>query len=89
MFTIGAGYVDVEAAMNSTDVAKGTAMSPVASFDPKTGNVYLNDDSTRCLEHVVDVVERGGLGIVPVRVRASVGHDDGYQRSVGQQRPVG
>ena len=30
LFTVGAGYVDVEAALNSSDVAKGTAMSPVA-----------------------------------------------------------
>ena len=33
VFTVGAGYVDVEAALNSTDVAKGTAMSPVATFN--------------------------------------------------------
>ena len=33
VFTIwGAGYVDVEAALNSTAVAKGTAMSPIATF---------------------------------------------------------
>src|SRR5581483_1137544 len=44
VFTIGAGYVDVEAALSSSDVASGTAMSPIASYDPKSGNVYLNDD---------------------------------------------
>ena len=31
IFTVGAGYVDVEAAITSTDVAKGTAMSPTAT----------------------------------------------------------
>jgi serine protease AprX len=46
VFTVGAGYIDVEAAITSTDVAKGTAMSPVASYDSTTGNVYLNDSST-------------------------------------------
>ncbi len=46
VFTVGAGYVDVEAAITSTDVAKGTAMSPVASYNATAGNVYLNDSST-------------------------------------------
>ena len=32
VFTVGAGYVDVEAAISSTDVAKGTAMSPLSHF---------------------------------------------------------
>src|SRR5271167_300948 len=36
VFTIGAGYVDVEAALNSTALAKGTAMSPVATFNSTT-----------------------------------------------------
>ena len=67
MFTIGAGYVDVEAAMSSTDVAKGSAMSPVASFDPNSGNVYLNDSSTACLEYFAGLVERASVGTVAVR----------------------
>src|SRR6202043_202313 len=46
VFTVGAGYVDVEAALNSTIVAKGSAMSPTASYDSKSGNVYLNDSPT-------------------------------------------
>src|SRR5438552_37147 len=46
VFTIGAGYVDVEAAIINTDLAKGTAMSPVAVHDGKSGNVYLNDNPT-------------------------------------------
>ena len=48
LFTIGAGYIDVEAAITSTDVAKGSAMSPVASFDANTGNVYLNEVRPQC-----------------------------------------
>ena len=44
VFTVGAGYLDLEAALISTDVAKGSAMSPVATYDPKSGNVYLSDD---------------------------------------------
>jgi len=46
VFTVGAGYVDVEAALSNTDLAKGTAMSPVASYDSTSGNVYLYDSST-------------------------------------------
>ena len=37
LFTIGAGYVDLEAALSSADVANGTAMSPVASYDANSG----------------------------------------------------
>ena len=40
VFTVGAGYVDVEAALNSTAVAKGTAMSPIATFNGSTNQVY-------------------------------------------------
>src|SRR5712691_4838567 len=46
VFTVGAGYVDLEAALINTDVAKGTAMSPVATYDAKSGNVYLSDNRT-------------------------------------------
>src|SRR5947209_2134911 len=46
LFTIGAGYVDLEAALSSTDVASGSAMSPVASYNANSGNVYLQDDSS-------------------------------------------
>ena len=46
VFTVGAGYVDVEAALNDNDLAKGTAMSPVASYNSSNGYVYLNDNST-------------------------------------------
>ena len=44
IFTVGAGYVDVEAALASTDVASGRAKSPNATYDPKSGNVYLASD---------------------------------------------
>src|SRR5208283_3850469 len=44
VFTVGAGYVDVEAALANTDLAKGTAMSPVATFDASNDSVTLNDD---------------------------------------------
>jgi serine protease AprX len=46
VFTVGAGYLDVEAALTNTDVAHGTAMSPIASYNSSNGNVYLNDSST-------------------------------------------
>src|SRR5246500_3353107 len=41
VFTVGAGYVDIEAALSNTDLAKGSAMSPLATFNAKTGYVYL------------------------------------------------
>src|SRR5208282_5806901 len=44
VFTIGAGYIDIEAALKSTAVAKGTAMSPIATFNSTTDQVTLSDD---------------------------------------------
>ena len=37
IFTIGAGYLDVWAALNNNDVQTGSALSPTASFDSATG----------------------------------------------------
>ncbi len=44
VFTVGAGYLDLGAALASKDVASGSAMSPTAVYDPKTGNVTLSSD---------------------------------------------
>ena len=44
IFTVGAGYVDLAAALASTDLPKGSAMSPTANYNPKTGYVYLSSD---------------------------------------------
>ena len=44
VFTVGAGYIDLEAALISTDVAKGTAMSPFATFNSTTNQVTMKDD---------------------------------------------
>jgi serine protease AprX len=44
VFTVGAGYVDLAAALANTDLARGTAMSPTATFDPNSGLVYLTSD---------------------------------------------
>jgi len=41
MFTIGAGYVDVDAAMQSSDIASGGATSPTAVFTPSTRQCTL------------------------------------------------
>ena len=41
VFTIGAGYLDVDAALNSTDVVNGGAASPVAVRNTVTGKVGL------------------------------------------------
>jgi serine protease AprX len=41
IFTIGAGYLDVAAALSSTDLADAPAVSPSAAYDPSTQSVYL------------------------------------------------
>ncbi|MGC2696444.1 MAG: S8 family peptidase [Candidatus Angelobacter sp.] len=44
IFTVGAGYVDLAAALASTELSSGTAMSPTAVYNSNTGNVYLTGD---------------------------------------------
>ncbi len=46
VFTVGAGYVDLAAALASTELATGTAMSPTAVYDSNTGYVYLTSDKS-------------------------------------------
>lgn len=48
IFTIGAGYLDIWAALNNTDTVSAgmTAMSPMASYNPQDGKVYLVCDSS-------------------------------------------
>ena len=41
LFTVGAGYLDVEAALSSNDVTQGLALSPTAQQDPISGAVSL------------------------------------------------
>jgi len=41
IFTIGAGYLDVGAALSSNDLADASTVSPAAVFDPSTQSVYL------------------------------------------------
>ena len=46
IFTIGAGYLDVWAALNNADLVpgqSGAALSPTAVYDPTTGDVYVNN----------------------------------------------
>ena len=46
IFTVGAGYVDVAAALANTDLATGSAMSPTAVYNSNTGKVSLTSDSS-------------------------------------------
>src|SRR3989454_12765491 len=44
IFAVGAGYLDIAAALNNADLATataGAAMSPIANYDATTGQVYL------------------------------------------------
>jgi serine protease AprX len=48
-FTIGAGYLDVWAALNNADLTsaqRGAALSPTAVYDPTTGDVSVNNTAT-------------------------------------------
>ena len=100
VFTVGAGYLDVEAALNSNDVAKGTAMSPIATYNPNSGNVYLSDDSTAVWNTSAtwsNSAVWGSYQFVGVDQASNVqaatpsgaAMRSGVERLVGFQRPVG
>src|SRR5271165_6431188 len=46
VFTVGAGYLDLQAALSNLDRAQGVAKSPTAYYDIVSGNVYFLADST-------------------------------------------
>jgi serine protease AprX len=49
IFTVGAGYLDVYAALNNTDLAPataGSALSPTAVYDSGTNTVYLTNGAS-------------------------------------------
>jgi serine protease AprX len=49
LFTVGAGYLDIAAALNSTDLAPAaaaSALSPSATYNPVTGKVSLVNGSS-------------------------------------------
>lgn len=46
IFTVGAGYLDIWAALNSTDTITGNAASPIAKYDTATGNIYVVNASS-------------------------------------------
>lgn len=43
IFTVGAGYLDVQAALSSNDLVQGSALSPTAQQDPVTGTITLTN----------------------------------------------
>lgn len=44
LFTVGAGYLDIQAALRSPVVSTGLAKSPVVQYDPATQSVYFVND---------------------------------------------
>lgn len=41
LFTIGAGYLDIVAALNNEELSSGTALSPKAVYDPSNGTTSI------------------------------------------------
>jgi serine protease AprX len=46
VFTIGAGYLDVDAALKNTDVVNGGAASPVVNYNSATGTATLTNSQS-------------------------------------------
>lgn len=44
-FTVGAGYLDIQAALASTELSRGAAKSPTVQYDPATQSAYFVNDS--------------------------------------------
>ena len=74
IFTVGAGYLDINAALANKDVAQGSAQSPSVMYDPATQQAYMTLSSQRDLGQ---------------RRRQSGQRDMGKWRSMGDQRHLG
>ncbi len=46
VFTVGAGYLDIEAALGNTSLAQGTALSPTAVYNSATGAIGIVSNSS-------------------------------------------
>jgi serine protease AprX len=44
LFTVGAGYLDLQAALTNSYVSAGNSLSPTAAFNPGAGAIWLNFD---------------------------------------------
>jgi serine protease AprX len=53
LFTVGAGYVDIQAALNNTDLSAGSATSPRAAFNTTNGSTDILIDSGSVWENAV------------------------------------
>jgi serine protease AprX len=62
VFTYGAGYLDISAALGNTDLATGTALSPTAVFNSTTGTVTIVNTSNTNFNGVS--VVWGGTSVV-------------------------
>jgi serine protease AprX len=62
VFTVGAGYLDIAAALASTYVAPGLWLSPYATYNPTTGAVYLVNNPTSILGNTSVVPDRSVWG---------------------------
>lgn len=49
IFTVGAGYLDLSAALQSKGAPTGSALSPFASYDPTSGKVFIQLDPNSLL----------------------------------------
>jgi hypothetical protein len=80
IFTIGAGYLNIPAALANNDLANGSAMSPSVTFDQCSQTVYLVEGHERCLGQ-----QRG------LEQLCSLGYEQrlGLQRRVGHRRCLG
>ena len=62
IFTIGAGYLDIDAALADTTNFTGTANSPIAVFNPTTGVAQVSCGPSRRLCRPSDLWQPGHLG---------------------------
>ena len=49
LFTYGAGYLDVDQALASNDVATGAALSPTASYNPLNRTISIQNTGSSTL----------------------------------------
>ena len=85
MYTIGAGYLNIPAALRSIDVAAGSALSPTVIYNTDAGQALLVEDK-QALWDDYDVEPASRVGFTGHR---AAGRRLGVDRSLGQCSRLG
>ena len=78
IFTVGAGYLNIPAALANSGLLSGPALSPTATYNASTNTVTFNQRRFHCAEYVGDLGHIGDMGYL-----GHLGDGPIHQRKLG------